>query len=159
MIEEAAGALVPGPIVTTALATLVVDATTVVDGARVLSSLMSGERTAGAALTAELTLVDGRVSGVSDQVLGAVPGSVLLLPAADRVVLVDSGAAGVSVEPLAATDFFAAACAGHAGIGSGRDAFDLGELIPRPRGDTDGPPRRSASLAGVWRRRPIRQGT
>lgn len=105
MIEEAAGALVPGPIVTTALATLVVDATTVVDGARVLSSLMSGERTAGAALTAELTLVDGRVSGVSDQVLGAVPGSVLLLPAADRVVLVDSGAAGVSVEPLAATDF------------------------------------------------------
>lgn len=105
MIEEAARALIPGPIVTTALATLVVDATMVVDGAHVLSSLMSGERTAGAALTAELTLVDGRVSGVCHQVLGAVPGGALLLPTADRVVLVDSDAAGVSVEPLDATDF------------------------------------------------------
>ena len=41
MVEEAAAALVPGPVASTALATLVVD------DAAVLEALMSGERTAG----------------------------------------------------------------------------------------------------------------
>lgn len=99
MLEEAARALIPGPVATTALATLVVD------DRRVLSSLMSGELTAGAALTAELTVVGGRISGVAEQVLGAVDGGLLVLPASDRVVLVDSRSAGVTVEALSATDF------------------------------------------------------
>lgn len=103
MVDEAAAALVPGPVATTALATLVVT-----DEA-VLEALVSGERTAGAALDADLTLSgdleNGTVSGTAEFVLGADAAGVLLLPAGDRVVLVDAGAAGVSVELLTATDF------------------------------------------------------
>ncbi|OBF42416.1 acyl-CoA dehydrogenase [Mycolicibacterium peregrinum] len=103
MVDEAAAALVPGPVATSALATLVVT-----DEA-VLEALVSGERTAGAALDADLTLSgdleNGTVSGTAEFVLGADAAGVLLLPAGDRVVLVDAGAAGVSVELLTATDF------------------------------------------------------
>ncbi|MED5814107.1 acyl-CoA dehydrogenase [Mycolicibacterium sp. 050232] len=99
MVDEAAAALVPGPVATTALATLVVS-----DEA-VLEALISGERTAGAALSANLTFEDGKVSGAAEYVLGADAAGVLLLPAGDRVVLVDGGSAGVSIELLAATDF------------------------------------------------------
>lgn len=103
MVDEAAASLVPGPVATTALATLVVT-----DEA-VLEALVSGERTAGAALDADLTLSgdleNGTVSGTAEFVLGADAAGVLLLPAGDRVVLVDAGAAGVSVELLTATDF------------------------------------------------------
>ena len=99
MIDEAAAALVPGPVATTALATLLVT------DAAVLEALVSGERTAGAALDAELTLDGDRVSGTAGYVLGADPSAVLLLPVGDRVVEVDAGAAGVTVEPLEATDF------------------------------------------------------
>jgi len=99
MLEEAAMALIPGPVATTALATLVVE------DEQVLSSLMSGELTAGAALAAELTVVDGRISGVAEQVLGVVDGGLLVLPVADRVVLLDSRSPGVTIETLSATDF------------------------------------------------------
>lgn len=103
MVDEAAAALVPGPVATTALATLVVT-----DEA-VLEALVSGERTAGAALDADLMLSgdleNATVSGTAEFVLGADATGVLLLPAGDRVVLVDAGAAGVSVELLTATDF------------------------------------------------------
>lgn len=99
MIDEAAAALVPGPVVTTALATLLVTDT------GLLEALMSGERTAGAALTADVTLADGRASGTADFVLGADAGGVLLLPAGDEVLLIDAAAGGATVEPLTATDF------------------------------------------------------
>ncbi|AKS36247.1 acyl-CoA dehydrogenase [Mycolicibacterium goodii] len=99
MIDEAAAALVPGPVVATALATLIVTDTDL------LAALMSGERTAGAALTAEVTVADGRACGTADFVLGADAGGVLLLPAGDDVVLIDAAADGVTVEPLTATDF------------------------------------------------------
>ncbi|QRY46395.1 acyl-CoA dehydrogenase family protein [Mycolicibacterium boenickei] len=100
MVDEAAAALVPGPVATTALATLIVT-----DEA-VLEALVSGERTAGAALEADLMLSGGdKVSGIAEYVLGADAAGVLLLPAGDRVVLVDGSAAGVSVELLTATDF------------------------------------------------------
>ncbi|MEV0672816.1 acyl-CoA dehydrogenase [Mycobacterium sp. NPDC050441] len=103
MVDEAAAALVPGPVATTALATLLVT-----DEA-VLEALVSGERTAGAALSADLSLSGGpetgTVSGTADYVLGADAAGVLLLPAGDRVVLVDASAAGVTVELLTATDF------------------------------------------------------
>lgn len=99
MVDEAAAALVPGPVATTALATLVVT-----DEA-VLEALVSGERTAGAALSADLTFETGKVSGTADYVLGADAAGVLLLPAGDQVVLVDGNAAGVSIELLTATDF------------------------------------------------------
>lgn len=99
MVEEAARALIPGPIASTALATLVVT-----DPA-VLQSLSTGEAVAGIALEADLRDDSGRVSGSADFVLGAQSSGVLLLPVGDHVVMVDAGAAGVTVEQLDATDF------------------------------------------------------
>ena len=99
MVEEAARALIPGPVATTALASLVVT-----DPA-VLQALSSGQLTAGAALTADLREDSGRVTGSAQYVLGASVTGLLLLPVGDHVVALDAGADGVTVEPLAATDF------------------------------------------------------
>ncbi|OBI82224.1 acyl-CoA dehydrogenase [Mycobacterium sp. E740] len=99
MVDEAAAALVPGPVATTALATLVVEQP------EVLEALASGERVAGVALSADVHSADGRASGSADFVLGADAAGVLVLPAGDGFVLVDASADGVSVEPLQATDF------------------------------------------------------
>ncbi|MDT7792303.1 MAG: 3-oxochol-4-en-24-oyl-CoA dehydrogenase [Mycobacterium sp.] len=101
MVDEAAAAMVPGPVATTALATLVIgDSHT-----DLLEALASGERTAGVALSAGLTFGAGRVSGTADYVLGADAAGLLLLPAGDGWVMVDATADGVTVEPLKATDF------------------------------------------------------
>ncbi|GJF09535.1 acyl-CoA dehydrogenase [Mycolicibacterium cyprinidarum] len=101
MVEEAAAALVPGPVATTALATLVLDGS----HADLLEALASGDRTAGLALTAELSYASGLVTGSAPYVLGAVADGVLLLPAGDTWLLIDAAADGVTVEPLKATDF------------------------------------------------------
>jgi 3-oxochol-4-en-24-oyl-CoA dehydrogenase len=101
MVEEAAAAMVPGPIATTAVATLVLPNSQ----AELLEALASGERTAGMALAAEVTVHDGRASGTADYVLGATADGVLLLPAGEQVLLVDAAADGVDVEPLTPTDF------------------------------------------------------
>ena len=101
MVDEAAAAMVPGPVATTALATLVLGDSHV----ELLESLASGERTAGVALSADLRYGDGLASGTADYVLGADAAGVLLLPAGDKWLLVDAAADGVTVEPLKATDF------------------------------------------------------
>ncbi len=59
MVDEAAAAMVPGPIASTAVATLVVPSSR----ADLLEALASGERTAGMALSADLKYADGRASG------------------------------------------------------------------------------------------------
>ncbi|MGF2945398.1 acyl-CoA dehydrogenase family protein [Mycobacterium sp. Lab-001] len=99
MVEEAAKALVPGPVATTALATLVVT------DPDMLAALTCGERFAGLALHGDVRFDGGRVSGTLPWALGAAPGGVLLLPAGDRWLLIDTGAGGVRLEPLRATDF------------------------------------------------------
>ena len=101
MVDEAAAALIPGPVATTALATLVIPG----DNAAVLEALASGVRTAGVALAADLTYGDGRVSGTAEYVLGADAAGVLLLPAGDAFLLIDAAADGVTVEALKPTDF------------------------------------------------------
>ena len=101
MVEEAAAALVPGPVATTALATLVLDGS----HAELLAALVSGERTAGVTLSADVSFAGGLVTGSAAYVLGAEAAGVLLLPAGDTWLLVDAGADGVNVEPLEATDF------------------------------------------------------
>jgi 3-oxochol-4-en-24-oyl-CoA dehydrogenase len=101
MVDEAAAALVPGPVATTALATLVIPAS----HSDLLESLASGQRSAGIALSADLRYDDGRVSGTAEYVLGADAGGVLLLPAGDVFLLIDAAADGVTIEPLKATDF------------------------------------------------------
>jgi alkylation response protein AidB-like acyl-CoA dehydrogenase len=101
MVDEAAAAMVPGPIATTALATLVIGES----HAELLEALASGERTAGVAASADVRYEAGRASGSAAYVLGADPQGVLLLPAGDKWLLVDATADGVTVEPLKATDF------------------------------------------------------
>ncbi len=99
MVEEAAKALVPGPVATTALATLVVT------DPELLGALMAGERFAGLALEGGVQLDGGTVSGSVPWALGAVAGGILLLPAGDSWVLIDLDADGVALEPLEAADF------------------------------------------------------
>ena len=101
MVEEAARALVPGPVATTALATLVVS------DPQLREALAAGERTAGVALRsdAEFDATTSRASGTVPFVLGGVADGLLLVPAGDRWLLVDATAEGVAVEPLQASDF------------------------------------------------------
>ncbi|OBF94652.1 acyl-CoA dehydrogenase [Mycobacterium sp. 852014-52450_SCH5900713] len=101
MVEEAAKALVPGPVATTALATLVVS------DPELLAQLAAGERFAGLALDgdAQFDSETSRASGVLPLVLGAAGGGVLLLPAGGTWLLVDSESDGVQIEALDATDF------------------------------------------------------
>jgi alkylation response protein AidB-like acyl-CoA dehydrogenase len=101
MVEEAAKALVPGPVATTALATLVVS------DPQLLAALASGERTAGVALDGEVEFDEAtsRASGTLPWVLGADADGLLLVPAGGKWLLVDAAAGGVAVEPLQATDF------------------------------------------------------
>ncbi len=101
MVDEAAAAMVPGPIATTAVATLVIPGSR----AELLEALASGERTVGLALTADVKLDGGKASGTAEYVLGADSHGVLLLPAGEEFVLVDAAADGVTVEPLTPTDF------------------------------------------------------
>ncbi|EPQ78750.1 acyl-CoA dehydrogenase [Mycobacterium marinum] len=105
MIEEAAKALVPGPVASTAVATAVLAEA----GAepQLLAALASGDRFAGLALEGELQFDQNSslASGSAPLVLGAIAGGVVLLPAGASWLLVDTTAEGVAVEPLAATDF------------------------------------------------------
>lgn len=99
MVEEAAKALIPGPVVSTALATVVVDAP------ELLGALASGERVAGVALAGDVRFADRTASGTVEYAWGAVADGVLLLPAQGDWLLVDALSDGVVVEPLRATDF------------------------------------------------------
>jgi 3-oxochol-4-en-24-oyl-CoA dehydrogenase len=103
MVDEAAKALVPGPVATTALATLVVS------DPQLRAALASAERTAGVALDGDVEFDDAtsRASGTLPWVLGAqnkAGEGLLLLPAGGNWLLIDATAEGVAVEPLTATD-------------------------------------------------------
>ncbi|MEB3030456.1 acyl-CoA dehydrogenase [[Mycobacterium] nativiensis] len=104
MVDEAAKALVPGPVASTALAAVVVTEP------QLAEALANGERSAGVAIDPAAAAVDfdaaaGQVSGTAERVLGATADGLLLLPAGAQWVLVDARADGVQVEPLTATDF------------------------------------------------------
>jgi 3-oxochol-4-en-24-oyl-CoA dehydrogenase len=108
MVEEAAKALVAGPVATTALATLVVE------DPELLAALASGERFAGIALedpegdpesSVQFDSETSRATGTLPWVLGAAEGGILILPAGSRYLLVDASGEGVQIEPLPAADF------------------------------------------------------
>ena len=103
MVDEAAKALVPGPVATTALATLVISDTTL------LGALASGARVAGVALPGAANIrfdpAASTASGTVPWVAGAAPDGVLLLPADGQWLIMDAADDGVSIEPLKATDF------------------------------------------------------
>ena len=104
MVEEAAKALVAGPVATTALATLVLDDPVL------LAALASGERFAGVAIegpegSVQFDSETSRATGTLPWVLGAAEGGLLILPADGRSLLVDTLSDGVKIEPLPAADF------------------------------------------------------
>ena len=99
MISEAARALLPGPVLSTALAGLIID------DDDLLAELAEGRRTAGLALSADIEVADGRATGTADHVVGADASGLLLLPSEAGWLLIDACAPGVAVEPLAANDF------------------------------------------------------
>jgi alkylation response protein AidB-like acyl-CoA dehydrogenase len=105
MVEEAAKALIPGPVATTALATLVVS------DPELRAALASGERTAGVALVADVEFDEAasRASGTLPWVLGGLADGLLLVPVGNKSLLIDPAAADakgtVAVESLQAADF------------------------------------------------------
>ena len=88
MVEEAAKALIPGPVATTALATLVLSEALSEAGAgqELLEALAGGERFAGLALEGDVQFDGGalKASGTLPFALGAAEGGVLLLPEIGR---------------------------------------------------------------------------
>lgn len=156
MVAEAARALIPGPVASTALATLVVTDPVV------LQALSTGELSAGIALEADLREDSGLVSGSADFVLGAhVRGAgdsgVLVLPAGSHVVLVDAGAAGVTVEPLDATDF-SRPLAKVVLVRCWPPGNGFPVPLPRPRRHRAGGRGGRRALVGAGHRRRLRQG-
>ena len=108
MVEEAAKALIPGPVATTALATVVLSE--VESDTELLGALAAGERFAGLALEGPENQVRfdadaSRASGNLPLALGAAEGGVLLLPADGKWLLVDTAGEGVRIEALQASDF------------------------------------------------------
>ncbi len=105
MVEEAAKALIPGPVATTALSTVVLSEAE--SDPELLEELASGERFAGLALEgdAQFDANTSRVSGTLPLALGAAEGGVLLLPAGGKWLLIDAAGEGVLIEPLRAADF------------------------------------------------------
>jgi alkylation response protein AidB-like acyl-CoA dehydrogenase len=101
MLDEAAYALIPGPVATTALATLVLDDR----HERQLGELMSGQRTAGVAVDGDLSFESGRVSGTLPLVLGGKPGEYVIAHADGQCLLIDTAGEGAAVEALTPTDF------------------------------------------------------
>jgi alkylation response protein AidB-like acyl-CoA dehydrogenase len=101
MVEEAAKALIPGPVATTALATLVVS------DPELLAALASGERFAGLALEGDIEFdaATSKASGTAAFGLGVADGAVLLAPAGGKCLLIDTDGEGVQIEPLQASDF------------------------------------------------------
>ena len=106
MVDEAAAALVPGPVATTALATLVLDGSHA-GAARRRWPPASGPP--GVALAADAVLCARRrvrARAARSRRLGeATPAGCCCCPRVERWVLVDAAADGVTVEPLKATDF------------------------------------------------------
>jgi 3-oxochol-4-en-24-oyl-CoA dehydrogenase len=100
MVDEAAAALVPGPVATTALATLVID------DEKILDALTSGQRTSGVALDSDITFDGTTATGTAKFVLGGLADGVLVLPVRGQDwIYVDATADGVTAERLEATDF------------------------------------------------------
>jgi len=99
VIDELGRAVAPGPFVPTVVVSAVLtDLATGEQKARLLPGLIDGSRTAAVGFGAGLEMSDGRVSGSAGVVLGADLAEVLLLAVGDDMVLVERGAAGVSVQ-------------------------------------------------------------
>ena len=98
VVEELSRNLAPGPIAPTLIVSALISASADVPTKdRLLPKLASGELVAAAALDANITVSDGRVTGTAEAVLGAAVAHLFLLPVGDDVALVERGD-GVSID-------------------------------------------------------------
>ncbi len=97
--EELGRALTPGPFVPTVIASAVIDAAAGSElAARLLPGLADGSAFGGVALTSDITVSGGTAAGTAPAVLGGGLAHLLVLPAGDDAIVVDTSAAGVTVD-------------------------------------------------------------
>ena len=101
VVEAMGRAIAPGPFVPTVIASAVIASCADDDvKAALLPGLADGTRTAGVGLAGEVTVVNGRATGPAGTVLCAGLADLLVVPAGDDVVIVNTGAGvDVSVPP------------------------------------------------------------
>jgi alkylation response protein AidB-like acyl-CoA dehydrogenase len=105
VVEELGRAVAPGPFVPTVIASAVIDAVGSDElRARLLPGLADGSTCAGIGLESAVTTSGGKAAGSAPAVLGGGLAQVLVLAAGDDIVVVDAGAAGVTVETPANFD-------------------------------------------------------
>ncbi|MFI5045656.1 MAG: acyl-CoA dehydrogenase [Acidimicrobiia bacterium] len=98
VVGELGRVVAPGPFVPTVIASAVIASEGDADlRARLLPRFASGELIGAVALSADLSIADGKVTGGADAVLSAGLAGVLVLPAGDDVAVVEVGP-GVTVE-------------------------------------------------------------
>ena len=105
VVEELGRALTPGPFVPTVIASAVVNAVGSDDlASRLLPGLADGSVLGGVGLTSDMTVRDGRAAGTAPAVLGGGLANLLVLPAGDDTIVVDTAVAGVTVDVPANLD-------------------------------------------------------
>ncbi len=105
VVEEFGGAVAPGPFVPTVMASAIIAATgSAEQRTRWLPGLVDGTVTAGVGLDAQVTVDGDRVSGAGPVVFGAGLADLLLLTAGDDVLVLDAGAAGLTLDVPANLD-------------------------------------------------------
>jgi 3-oxochol-4-en-24-oyl-CoA dehydrogenase len=103
--EELGRAVTPGPFVPTVIASAVIDAAAPAELAeRLLPGLADGSVFGGVGITSDITVSEGMATGSAPAVLGGGLAHVLVLPAGDDAVVVDSGSIGVTVDVPANLD-------------------------------------------------------
>ena len=99
VVEELGRAIAPGPFVPTVIASAVINAVAPDDvAARLLPGLADGSVLGGIALTSDITVSGGKASGSVPAVLGGGLAQVLVLPAGDDAIVVETSSGGVTVE-------------------------------------------------------------
>ncbi len=99
VVEELGRAVAPGPFVPTVIASAVIDAAAPDElAARLLPGLADGSAFGGIALTSDITVSGGTAAGTAPAVLGGGLAHVLVLPAGDDAIVVETSDAGVTVE-------------------------------------------------------------
>ena len=97
--EELGRAVAPGPFVPTVIASAVINAAASVEvAARLVPGLASGSAFGGIALTSDITVSGGKAAGTAKAVLGGGLAHILVLPAGDDAIVVETSDGGVSVD-------------------------------------------------------------
>ena len=99
VVEELGRAVAPGPFVPTVIASAVIDAAAPDEVAsRLVPGLADGSAFGGIALTSDITVSGGKAAGTAKAVLGGGLAQVLVLPAGDDAIVVETAGGGVTVE-------------------------------------------------------------